>query len=75
MDQFKINTIEFLIFLLKHSRPKTMDDISSQEQAVLVLKKALQSDNVIYLNKKQQPVTDSVLLVTSFTLLWSSWYW
>ncbi|KAK4515342.1 uncharacterized protein ATC70_010286 [Mucor velutinosus] len=30
-------------------RPKTMDDISSQEQAVLVLKKALQSDNLPHL--------------------------
>lgn len=28
------------------SRPKTIDDISSQEQAVAVLKKALQSNNV-----------------------------
>ncbi|KAI7900699.1 replication factor C subunit 2 [Cokeromyces recurvatus] len=30
-------------------RPKTMDDISSQEQAVLVLKKALQSENLPHL--------------------------
>ncbi|KAL9537577.1 hypothetical protein MBANPS3_011650 [Mucor bainieri] len=30
-------------------RPKTMDDVSSQEQAVLVLKKALQSDNLPHL--------------------------
>ncbi|KAI8374187.1 replication factor C subunit 2 [Radiomyces spectabilis] len=30
-------------------RPKTMDDIASQEQAVLVLKKALQSDNLPHL--------------------------
>lgn len=39
-----------------HSRPKTMDDISSQEQAVLVLKKALQSDNV----NRNIPATDSI---------------
>jgi hypothetical protein len=32
--------------LLSSSRPKTIDDISSQEQAVAVLKKALQSNNV-----------------------------
>ncbi|KAI8390335.1 P-loop containing nucleoside triphosphate hydrolase protein [Blakeslea trispora] len=30
-------------------RPKTMDDIASQEQAVLVLKKALQSENLPHL--------------------------
>ncbi|RCH81762.1 hypothetical protein CU098_001210, partial [Rhizopus stolonifer] len=30
-------------------RPKTMDDIASQEQAVMVLKKALQSDNLPHL--------------------------
>ncbi|CEG83191.1 Putative Replication factor C subunit 2 [Rhizopus microsporus] len=30
-------------------RPKSMDDIASQEQAVLVLKKALQSDNLPHL--------------------------
>ncbi|OBZ88786.1 Replication factor C subunit 2 [Choanephora cucurbitarum] len=30
-------------------RPKTMDDVASQEQAVLVLKKALQSDNLPHL--------------------------
>lgn len=69
-----------ILMLTKYSRPKTMDDIASQEQAVLVLKKALQSDNVIFFYETKKKrfifVTDDIIrIVTSFTFLWTSRYW
>lgn len=78
---WEIGTIIKLLNLLlwSHSRPKSMNEIASQEQAVQVLKKALTSQNVITFGSILDNAGsgmrnfNAIRLASSFALLRSSW--